>query len=298
MILFGKTRVIMYIDYMSENQSNKNAHIIVFGNEKGGSGKTTTAMHVAVGLLRLGYKVATIDLDSHQASLTSYVENRQAQFDKHDDKLPMPEHFLLESSEKRDLMENHVEEQLRLQEAIDKLSKNNDFIVMDTPGSNAYLSIMGHFFADTIVTPVNDSFIDLDLIAKIEPDSLEILKTSHYSDFVTDIRNQRFKKDAHKVDWVVMRNRLNSVSADNKANISKVLNSLEDKLEFRQAPGFSERVIFRELFLQGLTLLDLKKGSKNELTISNIAARQEVRHLIKMILPSKSAITMSLLQTA
>ena len=63
------------------------------------------------------------------------------------------------------------------------------------------------------------------------------------------------------------------------------------------AKGFSVKLIFRELFLQGITLLDLKEGSKNKLTLSNISARQEVRHLIKMILPSKGIVTLALLNT-
>ena len=36
--------------------SKRGAHVIVVGNEKGGSGKTTVAMHLAVGLLRLGLR--------------------------------------------------------------------------------------------------------------------------------------------------------------------------------------------------------------------------------------------------
>ena len=57
---------------------HKSAHVVVVGNEKGGSGKSTTAIHVAIALLKAGQKVATIDLDSRQKSLTHYVREPQA----------------------------------------------------------------------------------------------------------------------------------------------------------------------------------------------------------------------------
>src|SRR6266567_1006192 len=53
-------------------------HVIVVGNEKGGSGKTTVAMHIAIALMKAGQRVATIDLDSRQKSLTHYIANRGA----------------------------------------------------------------------------------------------------------------------------------------------------------------------------------------------------------------------------
>ena len=61
----------------SQGQSGS-AHVVVLGNEKGGSGKSTTALHVAVALLKAGQRVATIDLDSRQKSFTRYIENRRA----------------------------------------------------------------------------------------------------------------------------------------------------------------------------------------------------------------------------
>ena len=64
---------------MQANQGQAgSAHVIVLGNEKGGSGKSTTALHIAVALLKAGQRVATIDLDSRQQSFTRYIANRQA----------------------------------------------------------------------------------------------------------------------------------------------------------------------------------------------------------------------------
>src|SRR5271170_4560613 len=69
------------------------AHVIVLGNEKGGSGKSTTAMHVAVALLQAGQRVATIDLDSRQGSFTHYVENRRAWATRAGIELEHPRHY-------------------------------------------------------------------------------------------------------------------------------------------------------------------------------------------------------------
>src|ERR1700749_4640486 len=71
----------------------RSAHVIVLGNEKGGSGKSTTAMHVAVALLKAGQRVATIDLDSRQKSFTHYVENRKAWAERTKLALEVPRHY-------------------------------------------------------------------------------------------------------------------------------------------------------------------------------------------------------------
>src|SRR6187397_1682080 len=69
------------------------AHVIVLGNEKGGSGKSTTAMHVAVALMNTGQRVATIDLDSRQKSFTHYIENRRAWARRNGTNLSLPKHL-------------------------------------------------------------------------------------------------------------------------------------------------------------------------------------------------------------
>src|ERR1041384_5447446 len=61
----------------SQGQSGS-AHVVVLGNEKGGSGKSTTALHIAVALMKAGQRVATIDLDCRQQSFTRYIGNRSA----------------------------------------------------------------------------------------------------------------------------------------------------------------------------------------------------------------------------
>jgi len=273
------------------------AHVIVVGNEKGGSGKSTVAMHLAVGLMRLGYKVGTVDLDSHQATLTNYMKNRWRNVTNAMRDIPLPEHVHIDRADSDTVMENRDQERWRVETVVAELGVNNDFIVMDTPGSDRYMSIVGHSLADTLVTPMNDSFVDLDLIAKIDPDTLHMTKPSVYTQMVHDLRRQREKKDGGTISWFVLRNRLSAIETRNKKDVGNILQSLQGPLGFTFAPGFAERVIFREMFLQGLTLLDLKEGAKNSLSLTNINARQEVRNLVRAILPRQDVSTLSLLKT-
>lgn len=282
---------------IADAENSKRARVIVFGNEKGGSGKSTAAMHVAIGLLRLGFKVGTIDLDSHQGTLTSYIKNRWRRVADTGDNLPCPEHIHIDRTEGSEKLIQRAQDIRRIEEAVETLSRTNDFIIIDTPGSDRFSSIVGHSFADTLVTPMNDSFVDLDLLAKIRPGTFEIIKSSVYTDMVWDLRAQRLKKDGHMIDWVIMRNRLGHLDNKNKTDVGRVLEAISEPLQFRIAPGFGERVIFRELFLDGLTLLDLQEGRPGALSMSNITARQEVRYLIKMILTDHSVSTLSLLKT-
>jgi len=272
-------------------------HIIVIGNEKGGSGKSTIAMHVAIGLLRLGYKVGSIDLDSHQATFTNYMKNRWQNLKETQDTFPSPEHVHIDRAEAESVTENRDQERWRVETVVQELSRNNDFIVIDTPGNDRFMSIIGHSLADTLITPLNDSFVDLDLLAKINPHTHTIIKPSVYSEMVRDLKQQRQKRDGGSLNWFVMRNRVSTMESRNKQIMGRLVEDLQEPLGYTLAPGFTERVIFRELFLQGLTLLDLREGDRNSLSLSNINARQEVRHLIRLILPQKDVSTLSLLKT-
>ncbi len=273
------------------------AHIIVIGNEKGGSGKSTMAMHVAIGLLRLGYKVGSIDLDSHQATFTNYMKNRWQNLRESRDTFPSPEHVHIDRSDSATVVENREQERWRVETVVQELSTKNDFIVIDTPGSDRFMSLIGHSLADTLITPMNDSFIDLDLLAKIDPHTHTMLKPSIYTEMVRDLKQQRLKRDGGILRWFVMRNRVSPMESRNKQLMGRLVEELQEPLGYTLAPGFSERVIFRELFLQGLTLLDLREGDRNSLSMSNINARQEVRHLIRLILPQRDVSTLSLLKT-
>jgi chromosome partitioning protein len=263
----------------------KRPHIIVLGNEKGGSGKSTTAMHLAIGLLLQGRGVATIDLDSRQGTFTRYLENRQKYTAAKNAGLPVPQHIAIGRSELPDRAEAEADERQRLGEALGELAENHEIILIDTPGSDTFLSRLGHSYADTLVTPLNDSFIDLDLLAMVDPDTHDIIGPSIYSEMVWEQRKQRALRDRGSIDWIVMRNRLAHLDARNKRDIAAIMERLAKRIGFRLTPGFGERVVFRELFLQGLTLLDPPaKGTGRSLTMSQIAARQEVRALVSTVL--------------
>ncbi len=263
----------------------RRAHIFVIGNEKGGSGKTTTSMHLIVALLRLGFKVGSMDNDARQRSLSRYIENRKATMASEGATLPLPAHVVIQRSPFPTVMEAEADERDRFTRALARLLANCDFVVIDSPGSDNYLSRLAHSFADTVITPINDSFVDLDVLAAIDGKSLGITKPSIYSEMLWEQKLLRARRDRGAIDWVVMRNRLSNLDARNKRMITQVMQDLSRRLGFRLAPGFSERVIFRELFLLGLTVLDVvetKKGGTT-LSMSHLAARQEVRDLLKAL---------------
>lgn len=248
----------------------KKAHIIVIGNEKGGAGKTTTSMHLIVSLLHLGFKVNTLDTDIRQKSLSRYLENRTNYATKKDLKLHHPNHIAFnENDDFKKFME-------------DESLYDADFLLIDTPGSHTEISNYAHSLADTIITPINDSFLDLDVIAHIEADSLKIIRPSIYSQTIWEQKMNRAKRDQGEINWIILRNRLSAIEAKNKQRMEDVLARLSSRLGFKVASGFNERVIYRELFLHGLTLLDIKPGiSDINLSLSHIAAKQELNNFLK-----------------
>lgn len=247
------------------------AHVIVFGNEKGGTGKSTTAMHVIAALLDLGLEVGSLDLDLRQGTLSRYLENR-AQSGR---MLKMPDHVRI------------VEDNGHFEEAFERLQGAEDVIVIDTPGHDTPLGRKAHALADTLVTPLNDSFIDLDVLARVDGTAMKIKHPSHYAETVWQQRQFKFKETGNgHIDWIVMRNRLSHLDARNKKDMEVLLKELSKRMGCRIVPGFGERVIYRELFLKGLTMLDMKG---EELSMSHLSARQEVRNLVEaMNLPCLS----------
>jgi chromosome partitioning protein len=216
------------------------------------------------------------------------VENRKATAATMLVPLPMPRHIPVENSKADSAIARRDDEADRLSGALSNLA-DCDFIVIDTPGSDTSLSRFAHTLADTLITPLNDSFLDLDLLGRIDSGGEKILKPSVYSDMVWDQRKQRAVNRGRPIDWIVMRNRLSSLDAKNKRDIGRLLEQLSRRIGFRIAPGFTERVIFRELFPRGLTLLDLsRKDAGITWRISHVAARQEVRELVAAVGLSKA----------
>ena len=260
----------------------RSAYVIVLGNEKGGSGKSTVAMHIAVALMKAGQRVATIDLDSRQQSFTHYIENRRA-WGKHAQlKLDLPTHYCISRADGDKIVDNEVAEFGAFAQAVDSLEHSHDFVVIDTPGHDSYLMRLAHSMADTLITPLNDSFVDFDVLGTVDPATFAVTGTSHFAEMVREARRQRRIVDHATTDWIVVRNRLSMLGSRNKRLVGEGLQELSLRLGFRAVDGFAERVIFREFFPRGLTALDdlteATLGTRPNL--SHVTARQEVEGLM------------------
>lgn len=266
----------------NDSRRPRPAHVIVLGNEKGGSGKSTTAMHVIVALLKDGARVASIDTDGRQRTLTRYIENRAWWARKMSVALEMPKHFTVPLATGELVSDIEGREFRAFAEAISRTEHGYDFVVVDTPGSNSYLMRVSHAMADTLITPINDSFIDFDVLAKVNPETFDIVGPSHYAELVADARKQRQLVDDRTMDWVIVRNRLSTLDSRNRRQLVRNLEELSGQIGFRMADGISERLIFRELFPRGLTALDQldKTTLGSEPTLSHLSARREIRALI------------------
>ncbi|MGX7893952.1 division plane positioning ATPase MipZ [Tsuneonella sp. HG222] len=246
-------------------------HRIVFANEKGGTGKSTTAVHVAIALAYSGKRVAAIDLDHRQRTFARYLENRAETCARREVELPSAEFATFEGDIEG--LEAKVAEL-----AAGDLAGPVDYIVFDTPGRDDPLARHAASKADTLVTPMNDSFVDFDLIGQVDAETFKVRRLSFYAELIFEARKTRAMKERREMDWIVVRNRVQHIDARNQKRVDQALTELSKRVGFRVAQGLSERVIYRELFPSGLTLLD--KGHLGELGTSHLVARQELRQLI------------------
>ena len=261
------------------------AHVIVCGNEKGGSGKTTTTMQIVVSLLKSGFKVATIDLDTRQKSLTRYIQNRENWAKSQGIELELPNHFRIDLSETDSISAAQDEDFQSFERAIREIQNSHDFLVIDTPGYNSYLMRLAHSMADTLITPMNDSFVDFDVLGTVDSDTLDVAEVSHYALMVREARRERRSIDDGLLDWVVVRNRMSSLTSRNEQNLMACAKELSLRLGYRLADGISERVIFREYFPKGLTALDdlAMLNVASGVSPSHTSARLEIENLIRVL---------------
>ena len=284
-------------------------HVVVIGNQKGGSGKSTFAMHIIVALLKAGQRVASFDLDLNQLTLTRYLGNRHEWDRKHEQKLELPDHYPVteevhDSALRRFISRlkkigrvhkdnfigssalSHSADLGRFISQLKKIgrARKHDFIVIDTPGGVQHLSLIAHGMADTLITPTNDSFLDLDVLVAMEQSDIEP-QPSVYAKTVLRALEARRKVGGRATDWVVVRNRLESVESSNQRQISQVLDVIQRTLGFRIARGLLERPVYREFFAAGLTVFDPVEGftSAAESNQPELLARLEVQNLIREI---------------
>ncbi len=256
---------------------DRQGHVIVLGSAKGGTGKSTIAMHLIVSLLCKGHKVGSIDLDSPQNTLSRFIENRRALISQRKLDLPIPDHLT-------------ISDPASLVADIRRLADACDYVVIDTSGSDSANTRKVHAWADTLITPINDSFVDLDVIAAVDTETGKILRRGHYANMVSEARKQKASRTGGSIDWIVLRNRLSNLQARNKSCMADTLEELSTDIDFRNGPGLSDRVIYRELFRSGLTLVDMREdGAGLSLSMSHIAARQELRALVAEIMPLPAA---------
>jgi chromosome partitioning protein len=272
--------------------AGNSAHVIVLGNEKGGSGKSTLAMHIIVALLKSGHRVASIDTDSRQLSLTRYIENRARWARRSGMALELPTHFSVRLGEGDNLREIEASEFTEFTEIVARLGETVDFVVIDTPANDSYRMRLSHALADTLVTPVNDSFVDLDVLGRVEGWPIAVTGVSQYARLVEEVRDKRLSSVPHGTDWIVVRNRLSHLASRNQRNVVDGLDALAARLGFRIAHGISERVVFREFFPMGLTAFDPFERAilGTRPTMSHVAARSEIRDLVDGLqLPVRAA---------
>jgi len=214
-------------------------HVIVVGNEKGGSGKTTIAMHLAVALMKTGQRVATIDLDGRQKTLTHYIENRRSWAWRTGLALEIPDQFTIGRAEGVRIDQNEALEFAELDKAVTAVQQDHDFLVIDTPPHDTYLMRLAHSMVDTLVTPMNDSYIDFDVLASVDPVTFTVNEPSHYAEMVRETRRNRQSLDGMLMDWIVVRNRI-SFGSTMKSILGEALGELALRLGFRVTEGFSE----------------------------------------------------------
>jgi chromosome partitioning protein len=279
------------MDFGNDSSELRSAHVIVVGNEKGGAGKSTISIHLTVALLKAGYRVASIDLDTRQQTLTRFFENRQSWAASANWPIELPHHRAMGRGASRDVRANEASEFADFADAIGAVEHDFEFVVIDTPASDSYLMRLAHSLADTLVSPLNDSYIDVDVFSRVNHDRKQRGAVAHYADLVLEARRKRQLVDNGVIDWVMVRNRMASLANNNARQIAVSIARLGAELRFRVADGFHDRVIFRELFPIGLTALDaIEQGAqKGALTSSQMSAREEIERLVESLqLPTRA----------
>jgi chromosome partitioning protein len=260
------------------------ASVIVVGNEKGGAGKSTIAIHTAVLLMQAGAKVAVLDLDLRQQTMGHFFANRRAWLAANGAVAPMPVENEINANGAMLVQASDDEAAARFGEAFAAASEDVDFVVIDTPGADTAVSRAAHGVADLIVTPMNDSFVDFDMLGIVDPVTLELVRHSLYSEAVWNSRKARAAKDRKMIDWVVLRNRLAPTEARNRKRLDERVQALSRKVGFRIGPGLRDRVIYRELFPFGLTIADLSPSIRPvAMSLQHVAARQELRAVMSAL---------------
>ncbi|WP_236699398.1 division plane positioning ATPase MipZ [Pelagerythrobacter marensis] len=252
--------------------------VITFANEKGGVGKSTLALHCAVSLAHSGFRVVAIDLDARQATLDQSLCFREGTARVLGVDLPMPRHAIL-----------HRPAAAQLQQEINRLDATPDFVVLDAPGADSPIFRRAVAAAETLVTPINASFADLQVLGRTDPVSGRPGAAACFGRTVAALRNARRDLGLAPIDWLVAKNRVRMSERRQIDRVDAALSGLAKQQNFRIGHGLSERVAFRELFQFGLTHLDLRLLP--DMVRASKATLAEIERLTAELFPAGSPAT-------
>jgi chromosome partitioning protein len=254
------------------HRARPKARIITVANEKGGAGKSTVAFHLCVALADAGRNVLAIDLDRRQQTLSHALTSREGTARRLGTALPMPRHLVL----------GHDSGSVLMQEMA-RVGQSCDTIVIDAPGYDSPIARRAIALADTLVTPVNGSFADVDLLGRFNPVTMKYTGPGCFAEMVEGIRQARFELRQPALDWRVVLNRVRRGTSRSQTNVECALAQLEEKIGFRLVHGLADRVAYRELLLLGLTHLDLRRIP--QLPRTHSIARDEILQLRDQLMP-------------
>lgn len=243
------------------------AHVIAIANEKGGVGKSTMAFQIAIALANRGQRVVAIDCDPNQRSLERALLNRSASARQLRADFPTPRHCVLRQPTGAQLFQE-----------IQRLDRDADVIVIDTAGADSPILRRAIAVADTLVTPINGSFVDIDMLAQIDPQRGTMRRKGHFAQLVCTIREARERRGMDRLDWVVVKNRVRLAEARQQDMVDATLARLAKRLDFRLLSPLRERVAFRQLALYGLTHADMKRIE--DAPVRDGRAHREVQQMI------------------
>lgn len=145
--------------------SQKNAKVISLLQQKGGSGKTTTAINIACGLKELGYRVAIIDMDKDKPDAYMWMIKNDG-----------CEGFVYNLDEKT------------VREKVSELKPGLDYIVIDTPPNFQTAALKSALLSDLVVIPCSPS--GMDLSGLIEAKDLALTADKPYKFFANRVQMQ------------------------------------------------------------------------------------------------------------
>ncbi|MCJ8324116.1 MAG: AAA family ATPase [Rhizobiales bacterium] len=263
---------------------NNSSRVIVLGNEKGGTGKTTLAIHLLLGLQANGARVAAIDLDGRVGGFSRFLKNREAWAKNSRQNIYTPPFFTVSASQDNDINKREQEEFAGFAGAVEKLEHISDYLILDLPSGDTYLGRLAHSMADILITPINDGFLDVNVLGDVDNVDYSVNGINPYGQYVMDCLARRKNIDGSGFDWLLVKNRVSSLGAKHKQKVDKALTNLADKLGATIASNIGDRVIFRELYAMGLSVFDvLDRQTGVKATASHNEAKREILDLIEFI---------------